>query len=67
MRDGGRVFAKSLADADAGLFEAEADGLSALRELGGIRVPAVVHVSPRAGFSSRRALRGTGGSQIAEI
>ena len=47
LRDGGRVFAKTLGDADAGLFEAEADGLSALRELGGVRVPAVVHVSSR--------------------
>ena len=29
------------------MFEVEAAGLSALRELGGVRVPAVVHVSPR--------------------
>jgi fructosamine-3-kinase len=47
LRDGGRVFAKTLAAADADLFEVEAAGLSALRELGGVRVPAVVHVSPR--------------------
>jgi fructosamine-3-kinase len=47
LRDGGRVFAKTLAEADADLFEAEAAGLSALSELGGARVPAVVHVSPR--------------------
>ena len=47
LRDGGRVFAKTLADADADLFEVEAIGLSALRELGGVRVPAVVRVSPR--------------------
>jgi fructosamine-3-kinase len=51
LRDGGRVFAKTLPDADlleaADLFEAEAAGLAALRDLGGARVPAVVHVSPR--------------------
>jgi hypothetical protein len=53
LRDGGRVFAKTLADAeaeaktktDADLFEVEAAGLSALRELG-VRVPAVIYVSP---------------------
>ncbi len=42
---GGRVFAKT--DAHADVFEVEAAGLSALRELGGVRVPDVVHVSPR--------------------
>ena len=49
LRGGGRVFAKMLADADeeADLFEVEAAGLSALRDLGGVRVPDVVHVSPR--------------------
>jgi fructosamine-3-kinase len=47
LRGGGRVFAKTLADAGADLFDAEADGLSALRGLGGVRVPAVLHVSPR--------------------
>lgn len=49
LRDGGRVFAKTLVDVDVDVdsFEAEAAGLSALRELGGVRVPAVVHVSPR--------------------
>ena len=47
LRDGGRVFAKTLAEADADSFEVEAAGLSALCELGGVRVPAVVHVSPR--------------------
>jgi fructosamine-3-kinase len=46
LREGGRVFAKTLAAADADLFEVEAAGLSALRELGGVRVPAVIHVSP---------------------
>jgi hypothetical protein len=29
------------------LFEVEAAGLSALRNLGGVRVPDVLHVSPR--------------------
>jgi fructosamine-3-kinase len=47
LRGGGQVFAKTLPDADGDLFEAEAAGLAALRELGGVRVPAVVHVSPR--------------------
>jgi len=45
LRDGGRVFAKTLAVADADLFEVEAAGLAALHRLGGVRVPAVVHVS----------------------
>jgi fructosamine-3-kinase len=45
LPDGGRVFAKTLADADPGMFEVEAAGLAALRRLGGVRVPAVVHVS----------------------
>ena len=51
LRGGGRVFAKTRADtgsgSDAGSFEVEAAGLSALRDLGGVRVPDVVHVSPR--------------------
>jgi fructosamine-3-kinase len=47
LRDGGRVFAKTLADADGDLFTAEADGLAALGQLGGVRVPAVIDVSPR--------------------
>jgi fructosamine-3-kinase len=47
LRGGGRVFAKTQADADSDLFEVEAAGLSALRDLGGVRVPHVVHVSPR--------------------
>lgn len=47
LRDGGRVFAKTLAEADADMFEVEAAGLSTLYQLGGVRVPAVVHVSPR--------------------
>lgn len=45
LRDGGRVFAKTGADADE--FEVEAAGLAALRELGGVRVPDVVHVGRR--------------------
>jgi fructosamine-3-kinase len=47
LSDGGRVFAKTLTDADADLFGAEAAGLAALRELGGARVPAVIDVSPQ--------------------
>jgi fructosamine-3-kinase len=48
LRDGGRVFAKTETEAAAGadLFEVEAAGLSALRDLGGVRVPTVIHVSP---------------------
>jgi fructosamine-3-kinase len=47
LRDGDRVFAKTLAETDADLFEVEAAGLSALHQLGGVRVPAVIHVAPR--------------------
>ena len=36
LRDGRQVFAKTLAETDAGLFEVEAAGLSALCELGAI-------------------------------
>ncbi|TQM33264.1 fructosamine kinase family protein [Nocardia bhagyanarayanae] len=43
LRDGGRIFAKTLANAD--VFDVEAAGLSALARLGGVRVPAVVHAS----------------------
>ena len=48
LHDGRRLFAKTQAepDMDTDLFEVEADGLSALGELGGARVPAVIHVSP---------------------
>jgi fructosamine-3-kinase len=46
LSDGRRVFAKTLAEPDTDMFEVEAAGLSALHELGGARVPAVVHVSP---------------------
>lgn len=45
LRDGARVFAKTLAETNADLFEVEAAGLSALSVLGGVRVPAVIHVS----------------------
>jgi fructosamine-3-kinase len=47
LRDGGLVFAKTLAEQDADMFEVEAAGLSALQRLGGVRVPAVLHVSQR--------------------
>jgi fructosamine-3-kinase len=58
LRDGGQVFAKTLAAPDADLFEVEATGLAALRELGGVRVPAVVRVSP--GLLVLEALRPLG-------
>jgi fructosamine-3-kinase len=44
LRGGGRVVAKTGAAADG--FEVEAAGLTALRELGGVRVPDVIHVRP---------------------
>jgi fructosamine-3-kinase len=47
LRDGGRVFAKTLAETDTDMFEVEAAGLSALHQLGGVRVPGVVHASRR--------------------
>ncbi|PZS24374.1 MAG: aminoglycoside phosphotransferase [Pseudonocardiales bacterium] len=47
LRGGRRVFAKTLVEAAADVFAVEAAGLSTLRELGGVRVPAVVDVSPR--------------------
>ncbi len=47
LRDGGRVFVKTLAEGTADMFEVEAAGLSALCQLGGVRVPAVIHVSQR--------------------
>ncbi|WP_067462938.1 fructosamine kinase family protein [Nocardia amamiensis] len=45
--DSGRVFAKTMAEPEPTMFTVEAAGLSALRELGGVRVPTVVHVSPQ--------------------
>lgn len=47
LRDGGRVFAKTTLEADTAMFAVEVAGLSALRALGGVRVPSVVRVSPR--------------------
>ncbi|GAB2672149.1 hypothetical protein GCM10027088_58630 [Nocardia goodfellowii] len=44
LRDGSRIFAKALAN--AGVFQSEAAGLSALAQLGGVRVPTVVHAAP---------------------
>ena len=60
LRGGGRVFAKAQADADADFFEVEAAGLSALRDLGGARVPDVVHVSPRLLVTEALRPRGEG-------
>lgn len=62
LRDGGRVFAKTLPDAATDLFETEAAGLAALRELGGVRVPDVVHVSP--GLLVLEALRPCGEGEL---
>lgn len=42
--DGRRAFVKSRADAPPGLFAAEARGLAALRDAGGLRVPEVFEV-----------------------
>lgn len=60
LRGGGRVFAKAQADADADFFEVEAGGLTALRDLGGARVPDVVHVSPRLLVTEALRPRGEG-------
>lgn len=47
LRDGSQVFAKTLAEPEPDVFPVEAEGLSVLRELGGVRVPTVVYMSPR--------------------
>nr|WP_241266422.1 fructosamine kinase family protein [Streptomyces scabichelini] len=47
LRDGSRVFAKTLRDTEADVFEVESAGLSVLRERGGANTPAVLHVSRR--------------------
>jgi len=60
LRGGGRVFAKTQTDADADFFEVEAAGLAALRDLGGVRVPDVVHVSPRLLVTEALRPRGDG-------
>jgi fructosamine-3-kinase len=44
--DGSSLFAKTLPDPVPGLFETEADGLRALRDLGGATVPDVYAVTP---------------------
>ncbi|SPL93312.1 Ribulosamine/erythrulosamine 3-kinase potentially involved in protein deglycation [[Actinomadura] parvosata subsp. kistnae] len=46
LRDGSRVFAKTLRSAGSDLFEIEAAGLRALRELGGVTTPEVLAVTP---------------------
>jgi fructosamine-3-kinase len=45
LRDGSRVFAKTLHDAGDDLFEIEAEGLRVLRELGGATTPEVLAVT----------------------
>jgi fructosamine-3-kinase len=44
--DGSSMFAKTLPDPIPGLFEAEADGLRALHDLGGVTVPEVYATTP---------------------
>ncbi|MEV4173938.1 fructosamine kinase family protein [Nonomuraea sp. NPDC049709] len=46
LRDGSEVFAKTLRTAGSDLFEVEAEGLRALRELGGVATPEVLAVTP---------------------
>jgi fructosamine-3-kinase len=46
LRDGSRVFAKTLRTPVPGLFEVEAEGLRALRELGGVTTPEVLAATP---------------------
>ncbi|GAA4915960.1 fructosamine kinase family protein [Nonomuraea thailandensis] len=46
LRDGSQVFAKTLRTAAPDLFEIEAAGLRALRELGGVTTPEVLAVTP---------------------
>jgi len=46
LEDGSQVFAKTLASADADVFEIEAEGLRALAEIGGARTPEVRLVTP---------------------
>ncbi|WP_425326156.1 fructosamine kinase family protein [Nocardia otitidiscaviarum] len=47
LRDGSQVLAKTLAEPESDMFSVEVEGLSALRELGGVRVPSVVYASPQ--------------------
>ena len=44
--DGSEVFAKTLDRPDAHLFDVEAEGLRALRNLGGVRTPNVLNATP---------------------
>jgi fructosamine-3-kinase len=46
LRDGSRVFAKTLRGAGKDIFEIEAEGLRVLRELGGADTPEVLAVTP---------------------
>ncbi|WP_188197119.1 fructosamine kinase family protein [Nonomuraea sp. SYSU D8015] len=46
LRDGSRVFAKTLRGAGEDLFAVEAEGLRVLRELGGATTPEVLAVTP---------------------
>ncbi len=46
LADGGRVFVKTNASADADMFPAEAHGLAWLAEAGALRIPEVLAVDP---------------------
>lgn len=47
LRDGAQVFAKTLDGPETDVFAVEAEGLTALRELGGANTPDVLHASTR--------------------
>jgi fructosamine-3-kinase len=46
LTDGSRVFAKTLPESNGDLFQVEAEGLQALRWLGGANTPTVLQVTP---------------------
>jgi fructosamine-3-kinase len=46
LADGSRVFAKTLPVSNGDLFQVEAEGLQALRWLGGVNTPTVLQVTP---------------------
>lgn len=47
LRDGSRLFAKTLLGPELDVFPVEAAGLAELRELGGVNTPEVLHASSR--------------------
>jgi fructosamine-3-kinase len=58
LRDGSRLFAKTLPVPDPDVFAVEAAGLSELRDAGGAITPDVLHVSPRLLVLERMRPRG---------